>query len=182
MENLSGEVRADRELQGGERISLGGDISIEVVHTPGHSPGSVSFVLSGLDWAFTGDSVQVCGSGGMPLYAEPATYATSQKKLLEDVRPRRLHMGHRFRALDGSSFDSVIEGPTVERAISHSLAMHERIVAAARRVDAVDLANPKAASLTPAAEALGLGDDPAAWPSAFFITLHGHLARAAAAA
>src|SRR5690242_3507626 len=81
MENLSGEVRADRELNGGERINLGGDIIIEVVHTPGHSPGSVSFVLAGLDWAFTGDSVQVCGSSGMPLYAEPTTYAASQKKL-----------------------------------------------------------------------------------------------------
>src|SRR5215470_9437447 len=32
MENLSGELRADRELMGGERISLGGDATIEVVH------------------------------------------------------------------------------------------------------------------------------------------------------
>jgi hypothetical protein len=135
-----------------------------------------------MDWAFTGDSVQVCGSSGIPLYAEPTTYGASQKKLLEDVRPRRLHMGHRFRALDGSSFDSVIEGPMIERAIRNSLAMHERIVAAARTVSDVDLANPKAAALAPAAVYLGLGDDPAAWPSPFFITLHGHLARAAAAA
>jgi glyoxylase-like metal-dependent hydrolase (beta-lactamase superfamily II) len=182
MQNLSGELRADRELQGGERISLGGDVSIEVVHTPGHSPGSVSFVLSGLDWAFSGDSVQVCGSGGIPLYTDPAAYAASQKTLLDDVRPRRLHMGHRFRALDGSSFDSVVEGPIVEHAIRSSLAMHGRIVAAARSVGAVDVANPKAASLAPAAIALGFGEDPAGWPSAFFTTLHGHLVRTAAAA
>jgi hydroxyacylglutathione hydrolase len=182
MENLSGEVRADRELHGGERINLGGDISVEVVHTPGHSPGSVTFVLSGLDWAFSGDSVQVCGSGGIPLYAEPTTYAASQKKLLEDVRPRRLHMGHRFRALDGSNFDSVIEGPTVDRAIRDSLAMHERMAAAARAASAARVSDPKAAALAPAAEVLGLPPDPAAWPSPFFITLHGHLARAASPA
>jgi hydroxyacylglutathione hydrolase len=182
MENLSGEVRADRELHGGERISLGGDISIEVVHTPGHSPGSVSFVLSGLDWAFTGDSVQVCGSGGMPLYAEPTTYEASQRALLEDVRPRRLHMGHRFRALDGTAFDSVIDGATVERAIRESLTMHERIADAARQAGSIDVANPKAAALAPVAAALGLPEDPAAWPAPFFITVHGHLARAAAAA
>src|SRR4051794_11188772 len=30
MENLSGELAADRELRGGERISLGGDVSVEV--------------------------------------------------------------------------------------------------------------------------------------------------------
>src|SRR5918911_1998631 len=85
MENLSGELAADRELHGGERINLGGDVAIEVVHTPGHSPGSVSFVLDGLDWAFTGDSVQVCGSAGIPLYVEPETYAASQKRLLDEV-------------------------------------------------------------------------------------------------
>jgi glyoxylase-like metal-dependent hydrolase (beta-lactamase superfamily II) len=181
MENLSGELRADRELQGGERISLGGDISIEVVHTPGHSPGSVSFVLSGLDWAFTGDSVQVCGSAGIPLYAEPSTYAASQKRLLEDVRPKRLHMGHRFRALDGTAFDSVIDGPSVERALRDSLAMHERIAEAARGVSGLDIGSPKAEALAPAAQALGLPvDNPAAWPAPFFITLHGHLARAVA--
>jgi glyoxylase-like metal-dependent hydrolase (beta-lactamase superfamily II) len=175
-------VRADRELHGGERISLGGDLSIEVVHTPGHSPGSVSFVLSGLDWAFTGDSVQVCGSGGMPLYAEPTTYAASQRALLEDVRPSRLHMGHRFRALDGSAFDSVIDGPTVEQAIRESLTMHERIADAARQIGSIDIATARADALAPVAAALGLPEDPAAWPPSFFITVHGHLARAAAAA
>jgi hydroxyacylglutathione hydrolase len=183
MENLSGELRADRELQGGERINLGGDISIEVVHTPGHSPGSVSFVLSGLDWAFTGDSVQVCGSAGVPLYADPLTYGASQRRLLEEVRPRRLHMGHRFRALDGSVFDSVIDGPAVEHALRDSLAMHERIASAAATVSGVDVAHPKAAALAPVAQALGLPkDDPAAWPPPFFITVHGHLARSASRA
>lgn len=183
MENLSGELRADRELTGGERISLGGDVNIEVVHTPGHSPGSVSFVLSGLDWAFTGDSVQVCGSVGVPLYVDPAAYGSSQQHLLDDVRPKRLHMGHRFRALDGTVFDSVLDGPSVERALRDSLAMHERMAAAAARVTSVDLADPHAEALKPAAEALGLPDrDPAAWPAPFFITLHGHLARTAARA
>ena len=183
MENLSGELRADRELNGGERISLGGDFSIEVVHTPGHSPGSVSFVLSGLDWAFTGDSVQVCGSAGVPLYVDPAAYGRSQKHLLEDVRPGRLHMGHRFRALDGSVFESVVDGPAVERALRDSLAMHDRMAAAAARVTNLEVSNPRADALTPAAEALGLpASDPAAWPAPFFTTLHGHLARAASRA
>lgn len=181
MENLSGELAADRALHGGERISLGGDVNIEVVHTPGHSPGSVSFVLSGLDWAFTGDSVQVCGSQGVPLYVDPAAYARSQKLLLDDVRPARLHMGHRFRALDGSVLDSVVDGRgAVERALRDSLAMHERMATAASRITGLEVANPRAAALAPAAEALGLpAVDPAAWPPPVFITLHGHLARAA---
>jgi hypothetical protein len=141
----------------------------------------VSFVLSGLDWAFTGDSVQVCGSTGVPLYVDPAAYGSSQKQLLEDVRPRRLHMGHRFRALDGSVFDSVVDGrPAVERALRDSLAMHERMAAAAAQVSRLDIDHPRAEALATAATALGLpADDPAAWPAPFFTTLHGHLARAA---
>jgi glyoxylase-like metal-dependent hydrolase (beta-lactamase superfamily II) len=184
MENLSGELAADRELRGGERISLGGDISVDVVHTPGHSPGSATFVLSGLDWAFSGDGVQVCGSGaaGFPLYVDPVAYGATQKRLLEDVRPKRLHMGHRFRALDGTVLDSVIDGPRVEQVLRDSLAMHERVVAAARSVTSLDVSNPAAAALQPAAEALGVTGEPSAWPPSFFTTLHGHLARAAARA
>ena len=181
MENLSGELAADRPLQGGERLSLGGDVTLEVVHTPGHSPGSVAFVLTGLDWAFTGDSVQVCGSAGVPLYVDPVGYAASQKLLLEDVRPSRLHMGHRFRAMDGSVLDSVLDGrAAVERALRDSFAMHERMAAAANSVSALDVSNPRAAALEPAAEALGLpAGDATAWPPPLFITLHGYLARAA---
>jgi glyoxylase-like metal-dependent hydrolase (beta-lactamase superfamily II) len=182
MENISGELGADRELRGGERISLGGDLSVEVVHTAGHSPGSVSFVLSGLDWAFTGDGVQIGGSAGIPLYVDPDAYAATQKRLLEDVRPKRLHMGHRFRSLDGTPLDSVLDGPQqVESALRDSIAVHERMVAAARTVTQLDVAHPKAEALAPAAEALGLpAEDPSAWPAPFFTTLHGHLARAAA--
>jgi glyoxylase-like metal-dependent hydrolase (beta-lactamase superfamily II) len=186
MENLSGELAADRELHGGERINLGGDVSIEVVHTPGHSPGSVSFVLDGPNWAFTGDSVQVCGSGGMPLYVDPVAYQASQRHLLEDVRPSRLHMGHRFRTADGSALDSVLDGPQqVETALRESLAMHERLVEATARIQGLDPARPEAqaAALAPAAAALGYpADDPAAWPAPLFITLHGYLLRAQSSA
>jgi hydroxyacylglutathione hydrolase len=185
MENISGELGADRELHGGERINLGGDITLEAVHTPGHSPGSVSFVLSGLDWAFTGDGVQVCGGGpaGFPLYVDPVGYGASQKHLLEDVRPKRLHMGHHFRGRDGKVLDSVLDGPLVESALRDSITMHERVAAAARHVSDLDVANPRASALAPAAEALGLpATGPSAWPAAFFTTLHGHLARTPARA
>jgi glyoxylase-like metal-dependent hydrolase (beta-lactamase superfamily II) len=183
MENLSGELAADRELHGGERINLGGDVAVEVVHTPGHSPGSVSFVIDGLDWAFTGDSVQVCGSAGVPLFVDPAAYQASQRRLLEEVRPKRLHMGHRFRTADGRALDSVLDGAQqVESALRESLAIHERLREAASRVSGLDPADPtaKAAALAPAAEALGLApNDPNAWPAPLFITLHGYLVQAA---
>lgn len=45
---------ADVLLKGGEKIKVG-DLSFEVIHTPGHSPGSVSYLTDGA--IFTGDTL-----------------------------------------------------------------------------------------------------------------------------
>jgi hydroxyacylglutathione hydrolase len=185
MENLSGELAADRELTGGERISLGGDVTIEVVPTPGHSHGSVSFLVDGPDWLCTGDGVQIFGMGpaGFPLYVDPVAYSASQRRLLEDVRPTRLMAGHRFRLADGTVLDSIIDGPHVEAALRDSLVMHERLTGVARSISAADLEQPSAQALRPAAEALGLApDQPNTWPPSLFMTLHGYRKLAAAPA
>jgi len=47
----------DRYLEAGEMLEAG-DISLEVLHTPGHTPGSVSFRLHGEDGrVFSGDTL-----------------------------------------------------------------------------------------------------------------------------
>jgi len=184
MENLSGELAADRELIGGERISLGGDVTIEVVPTAGHSHGSVSFLIDGPDWLCTGDGVQVTGMGpaGFPLYVDPLAYSASQKHILEDVRPKRLYAGHRFRLADGTVLESIIDGPHVEAALRDGLAMHEQILEASRAIDADNLDHPSLDALRPVAAALGLApDQPSTWPASVFLTLHGYRKLAAAA-
>lgn len=45
---------ADQVLQGGEELELG-DISIEIIHTPGHTPGSISLKVDNM--IFTGDTL-----------------------------------------------------------------------------------------------------------------------------
>jgi glyoxylase-like metal-dependent hydrolase (beta-lactamase superfamily II) len=184
MENLSGELAADRELKGGERISLGGDVTMEVVPTAGHSHGSVSFLIDGPDWLCTGDGVQVTGMGpaGFPLYVDPLAYSASQKHILEDVRPKRLYAGHRFRLADGTVLESIIDGPHVEAALRDGLAMHEQILEASRAIDADNLDHPSLDALRPVAAALGLApDQPTTWPTSVFLTLHGYRKLAAAA-
>ncbi len=184
MENLSGELAADRELQGGERISLGGDVTIEVVPTAGHSHGSVSFLLDGVDWLCTGDGVQVHGGGaaGFPLYVDPIAYSASQKRLLDDVRPKKLFAGHRFRLADGTVLDSVVDGPQVAQALRDSLALHDQLADLAKIIGG-DLNEPTALSLRPVADALGLSpDQPLSWPASIFITMHGYRKLAAAPA
>ena len=38
LENLSGEMGADRSLEDGDRIDLGGGVTLTTVHTPGYWP------------------------------------------------------------------------------------------------------------------------------------------------
>ena len=47
-------IEAGRHLQGGERLELG-DETVEVLHTPGHSPGSISLYVRDAGAVFCGD-------------------------------------------------------------------------------------------------------------------------------
>jgi glyoxylase-like metal-dependent hydrolase (beta-lactamase superfamily II) len=48
------ELNIDRELTGNEQIELGG-MTLEVIHTPGHTPGHLSFVVPEHRLVFSGD-------------------------------------------------------------------------------------------------------------------------------
>jgi hydroxyacylglutathione hydrolase len=178
MANLSGELAADRALTGGERIALGGGHTVEVVHTPGHSRGSVSFVLDGPGWAFTGDSVQVGGYslGGFPLIEHPRLYASSMQHLLDDVRPTRLYMGHTFARPYGGAFEAQIEGVEVVSALRESIEIEQRLASAAASHFATQSGPPNLATLAPVAAALGYpANDPTKWPDAIYCTMSGYL-------
>jgi hypothetical protein len=140
-------------------------------------------MLDGSDWLFSGDAVQVHGSAnsGFPLFVDPVAYRATQLRLLDDVRPSRLYMGHQFRGLDGTTImNSTLDGPAVAAALRDSLTMHERLTDAAGRVLSLDLDRPHALALDPAAEALGYqAGQPATWPSSLFTTLNGFLRAAA---
>lgn len=51
---------ADETVRDGDLITVG-DVSLEVIHTPGHSPGSICLHVDGL--VFTGDTLFVGGVG-----------------------------------------------------------------------------------------------------------------------
>ena len=99
---LGREVGCDRELEDGDVVDLGSDVTLTVVHTPGHTPGSVCYLWEAAGILITGDSIQARGSrvGGMPVLEDPSTYPASLKKA-ESVGARSLFMGHAFRGPDG---------------------------------------------------------------------------------
>ena len=96
--------KVDLCFQGGERIEIG-DVGFNVVHTPGHTPGGLCYVMveDGKVNVFTGDTARVDGRLGFingPGYDHEA-WKRSIKKLMS-LEPDRLFPGHgTFRLAGG---------------------------------------------------------------------------------
>jgi len=89
---------ADIELKDGEIVELG-DRKFKVVHTPGHTPGSVCLYDKRNHTLITGDSV--CGDRTDLIRMDKNIYMSSLKKLL-DLDIRVLVMSHPFKPLGKS--------------------------------------------------------------------------------
>jgi len=77
---VEGPVKVDRPLSDRDELSLGPDIPCRVVHTPGHSAGSISLVLPGEGVLISGDAVPL--PGDVPIYEDISQCVRSLKKLL----------------------------------------------------------------------------------------------------
>jgi glyoxylase-like metal-dependent hydrolase (beta-lactamase superfamily II) len=88
---------ADVLLSDGDRIELGGGITLAVIHCPGHTPGHVAYYWEKEGIAFTGDAVQGQGGrpGSYPYYFDAPSYRRSLKKL-SDLDCRTLCLGHAY--------------------------------------------------------------------------------------
>lgn len=178
---ISGEMEPTRLLHGGEVLDLGGGTTVTVHHIPGHTPGSVAYVL-GTDGgsrrdAFVGDSCQIHGAAnGFPGYRDPDAYRASLTFLRDEVRPTRLFLGHPYRHADGSTDGVELDATQARLALTESLDIEARVRAAAVRC----LAHEGAASGSPyspfdsVATELGYDGDPTLEPAPFFTTMHGY--------
>ncbi|MBI5680421.1 MAG: MBL fold metallo-hydrolase [Methanobacterium sp.] len=63
---VEGSVNVNMNLADGDLIDLGGDITLKVIHTPGHSKGSISIFIEEECVLFTGDAVPI--KGDLPIY------------------------------------------------------------------------------------------------------------------
>jgi len=97
-------VGVDLRLKGGEQLEVG-DIVVEVLHTPGHTPGGVSLLLreeAGLD-LFTGDTASAQGRLGWinGPGCNLEDWKRSIKRMVE-LRPDGLFPGHGVFVLSGA--------------------------------------------------------------------------------
>ncbi|VVB62820.1 Metallo-beta-lactamase fold-containing protein [uncultured archaeon] len=76
---VGGSVKVDRALKEGDLLDLGGSLNLKVIHTPGHSEGSISLWLEEGGVLFTGDAIPLPGE--MPVYDDPQASVKSIKRL-----------------------------------------------------------------------------------------------------
>ncbi|WP_433872636.1 MBL fold metallo-hydrolase [Saccharopolyspora sp. CA-218241] len=178
---ISGEVEPTTLVEGGETLSLGGDVTVSVHAIPGHTAGSVAYVVDGQRSVFVGDAVQVHGAAnGFPGYEDPVAYRASLRYLRDELRPRHLYLGHPYRRADGVAYGVELDGAQAREALDGSLEIEARVGAAARRCLRTGLRETGSAYSPFAAVAAELGyeGDPAREPSPFFTTLHGYRVQA----
>lgn len=76
---VGGGVKVNRVLTEGDILPVEGVGTLRVIHTPGHSAGSVSFLWPEEMALFSGDAVPV--PDGIPIYEDPAASLSSLRRL-----------------------------------------------------------------------------------------------------
>jgi glyoxylase-like metal-dependent hydrolase (beta-lactamase superfamily II) len=174
---ISGELEPHVLVRGGETLSLGGGVTVSVHAMPGHTAGSVAYVVDGQDDVFVGDAVQVHGAAnGFPGFEDPRAYRASLEHLRDVVRPRHLYLGHPYRTAGAVPYGVELDREQAQEALRGSLDIEARVADAASRYlrDGLQETDSAYSPFARVAEELGYTGDPTLEPSPFFTTLHGY--------
>ncbi len=150
----AGTTRVDIGLTGGERLHLGDDWHVEVLHTPGHSLGSISVWDPRSQSLAIGDAVlwnAVLLADGAPAFPPTYRYLESYQATIERLRGMAIE-----RLL--TSHYPMYEGPAVSGFLDGSRAYIDRVDEALLR------ALGDGVSLTLADLTVRLGPDLGDWP------------------
>jgi len=116
-------IRIHQKLQDGDEIDLGGGTALQVIFTPGHSPGSICLFCPRDGSLIVGDVIQPVD--GLPLYNDLVRTRSSLKRLLDLSGVQRMYL-----AWEGEPYT----GNAIKAAITASLDYLDRIDAATKDV------------------------------------------------
>jgi len=118
------DTKVDRLVKDGEVLDLGGGESLKVIHTPGHSSGSISFVYSTDGALFSGDAIPV--AGGLPFYSDVFVAIQSIKKLKAVKGLKTLFSSH----------DDPIHGERIYQTMDEALGYMQKVHEVVRQKNA----------------------------------------------
>ncbi len=102
-------VNPDIAVEGGEVFEFD-EIVLEVIHTPGHTPGSICLYEPERRWLFSGDTVFAYGGfGRVDFPGGDARSLIESLKKLSELKVRKLYPGHEDVAEDGEHVKKAYE-------------------------------------------------------------------------
>lgn len=101
-------------LSGGEKIEIG-EIELEVIHTPGHSPGSICLYEPEKKWLFSGDTVFAYGSfGRVDFPGGDARALINSIEKLSKLDVENLYPGHED-VIEGNAREHILKSLKIAR-------------------------------------------------------------------
>jgi hydroxyacylglutathione hydrolase len=76
---VEGSLKVDQDLKDGDTLGLAEGLSLQVIHTPGHSAGSISLILEPDGILFSADAIPM--RGAVPIYDDVLSSTDSIRKL-----------------------------------------------------------------------------------------------------
>jgi hydroxyacylglutathione hydrolase len=116
-------IQVHQKLQDGDEIDLGGGITLKVIFTPGHSPGSIALFCPGDGSLIVGDAIQPVD--GLPLYNDLARTRHSLKRLLDLSGVKRMYLAW---------VEKPCVGKQIKETLTTSLGYLDRIDTVVRKV------------------------------------------------
>jgi glyoxylase-like metal-dependent hydrolase (beta-lactamase superfamily II) len=150
LEQAGDSAGVDRKLVDGDALDLGRGVRFQVLHTPGHTAGSICLYWEDEGVLLSGDAVQGRGSraGGLPIYESPYAYRESLERLMH-LPTRLLLLGHRFNCR-GAVSSPQRQGDDVMMILRES---HEVSITIEKAVRTAAVAQPGGADLLKVARA-----------------------------
>lgn len=125
---VGGSVQVDETLQEGDVLHLESGLALQVLHTPGHSPGSLSLWLAEEGALFTADAVPIAGD--MPIYQDILASVRSLQRLAAIPEIKFLL----------AAWDEPRQGSAAYRIMAEGLQYLERIHSSVLKVAGANLA------------------------------------------
>lgn len=174
---ISGEMEPHRVVRHGDELSLGPDVTLTVHGVPGHTAGSVAYVVEGQRDVFVGDAVQIHGAAnGFPSYVDPDAYRASLLHLRDHVKPNRMFLGHAYRSQGAEPLGVELDRAQSAAALQESLDIEARVRAATHEpgIDGPAVLKGTHSPFCCIAHQLRYAGDPTLEPSPFFTTMNGY--------
>ena len=130
-------IEVQRRLREGDEIDLGDDTTLQVLFTPGHSPGSISLYCPQERALLIADALQPLG--GLPLYLDLAQTRGSLERLL-DVRG--------VDTMYASCVERPLEGSEISEALTASLSYLDKVDVLVRRAAGRQWGTPDPVEIT----------------------------------